>query len=214
MVDHLSVVRIANQNYAEVETEFVRRHIGQLQEYWKIKKYDTGYHKLRFNNDYENPLILIQGWNKFRDFHELPTNVEIELAYYGDNVFEIFSINDLDNGRHISSFHSRSLHPGRTRVFNIPLTPTTVDLPYLKLNMELATFLQKWKIQDLILCGDNGNKYNIAVLNNTNIENMELGYNWRDISKALTFKVGDTIRFKFEISNQRVSSRCHVFKLA
>jgi hypothetical protein len=43
--------------------------------YWSVKKTDIGFHKLRFNNNYENPLIL--GWNKFKKWHRFPKRNDI-----------------------------------------------------------------------------------------------------------------------------------------
>jgi hypothetical protein len=109
----------------------VKRHVGRLEEYWKVKKNDTDFHKLKFNNSYENPLITVQGWNKFRDFHDLPANVQIELLYHGKNIYEIFEITDLDNGKVIPEFHSRSMHSYKTEWFDVDITLANWDAPKL-----------------------------------------------------------------------------------
>jgi hypothetical protein len=98
-----------------------------LDGFWSIEKTDTKYHKLRFNDDYENPLICVQGWNKFKEWHDLPNNVEIELIYYGNKKFGIFSINDLGPQVHIPSFHSRSVHPTKTAYFDMQLYPSNIS---------------------------------------------------------------------------------------
>ncbi|KAK2355992.1 hypothetical protein QL285_093356 [Trifolium repens] len=86
-----SVVKLSFQNYAEIETSFVQDKRPQLNGYWSIIKNDTQFHKLKLNDDYENPLLLIQGWNKIKAFHNLPDNVQIEFLYYGNKTFEIAS---------------------------------------------------------------------------------------------------------------------------
>jgi hypothetical protein len=119
------------QKYAEIDTKFVVHHREQLNEYWKVKKNDTDFHKLKFNRDYENPLILVQGWNKFRDFNDLPKNVQILMIYRGNNLYEIDEIFDLDDNRSIPSFHSRSLHPTETTFFDVEITAGNIDAPKL-----------------------------------------------------------------------------------
>jgi hypothetical protein len=119
------------QKYAEVQTSFVRRYVGRLNGFWSIEKTDTDYHKLRFNDDYDNPLICVQGWNKFKEWHDLPNNVEIELIYNGNRKSGIYSINDLDSRIHVPSFHSRSLHPTKTAYFDMQLAHSTLSVPKL-----------------------------------------------------------------------------------
>jgi hypothetical protein len=137
-----------SQKYGEVETEFTRRHVGQLCEYWKVKKNDTDFHKIRFNLDYENPLILVQGWNEFNNFHDLPKNVEIRFMYRGNNIYEIMETNDLDSRIHIPAFHSRSSLPTRTATFEVELTNLNVDRPKLvsSFNKSTITILFNFEI--------------------------------------------------------------------
>jgi hypothetical protein len=61
----------------------------------------------------------------------LPDNVEIELAYLGDNIFEVFQINEIMSPDRAPSFHSRSLIPTLTANFDIELTPLNIDVPKL-----------------------------------------------------------------------------------
>ncbi|PNX91516.1 hypothetical protein L195_g047647, partial [Trifolium pratense] len=124
-----SIVKLAHQNFAEIETDFIYRQRGEVYGYWKVKKNDTDYHKLKFNNDYENPLILIQGWNKFKNFHNLPDNVHIELIFHGNNEFEVHSVRELNSPNDIPPFHSRSIRPPHIAVFDFKLTQTLVDQP-------------------------------------------------------------------------------------
>jgi hypothetical protein len=50
------------QKYAEVHTSFVRQNVGRLDGFWSIEKTDTDYHKLRFNDNYRNPLNAAIYW--------------------------------------------------------------------------------------------------------------------------------------------------------
>jgi hypothetical protein len=106
-------------------------NLGQLSEYWKVKKNDTDFHKLRFNLDYENPILLVQGWNEFKNFHDLPKNVAIRFMYRGNNIYEVMEIEDLDIECHIPAFHSRSIMTGRSATFDIEVTNLNVDKPKL-----------------------------------------------------------------------------------
>jgi hypothetical protein len=106
-------------------------HRQQLKEYWKVKKNDTDFHKLKFNCDYENPLILIQGWNKFKEFNDLPKNVQIVMIYWGNNFYQVDEILDLDANHSIPSFHSRSLHPNQTTFFDVDITAGNIHAPKL-----------------------------------------------------------------------------------
>ncbi|GAU32455.1 hypothetical protein TSUD_144640 [Trifolium subterraneum] len=136
--DSLSIVKTSDQKYAEIETSFGKRHRGETYGNWQVIKNDTDYHKLRFNNDYENPLILTQGWNKFKEFHNLPDNVEVMLSFHGNNTFQVDVIKELKGRAEIPSFHSRSLHPTRTSVFDFSLTPNNVDVPQFVVDFDFA----------------------------------------------------------------------------
>ncbi|GAU45082.1 hypothetical protein TSUD_85680 [Trifolium subterraneum] len=211
----LSIVRLAHQKYAEIETDFVSRHRGEINGYWKVKKNDTDYHKLKFNNDYENPLILVQGWNKLKDFYNLPNNVQVNLIFHGSNEFEVQSVKEVLSPNEIPPFHSRSLLPQRTAVFDFELTRINIQVPKFRLGQDLGSFLQTSHFDYLVLCGDNGQKFNIHLLNINNVDRMKLGYNWEHICNCLNFNDGNVIRFKFELkSGNAISSRCHLMKLA
>ncbi|KAK2444077.1 hypothetical protein QL285_015131 [Trifolium repens] len=152
------------QKYAEINPEFVQQHQFKLVEYWKLKTNDTHFHKIKFNKDYDNPLILIQGWNKIKEFHALPDNVEIELDYLGDNIFDIFQINEIVWPTRAPSFHSRSLIPTLTANFEIELTPLNIDVQKLRIDMEFASFLDKYVVAWVYFSGDNKEKCNHQVL--------------------------------------------------
>ncbi|KAK2437407.1 replication protein A 70 kDa DNA-binding subunit [Trifolium repens] len=130
------------EKYAEVHTSFVRRNVGRLDGFWSIEKTDTDYHKLRFNDNYGNPL---------------------NAAIYCD----------------------------------------------------LAAFIDTWSFKYLVLCGENGKRCRIQVLNAPDIHRMKLAYNWKDFCASQDFKVGDKIRFKFDknVVDTDSSNPCHVFKL-
>ncbi|KAK2428165.1 hypothetical protein QL285_026701 [Trifolium repens] len=191
-----SIVRLSSQKYAEINPEFVQQEGIKLAEYWKVKKNDTDFHKLKFNKDYDNPLILIQGWNKIKEFHALPDNVEIELDYLGDNIFDIFQINEINETARVPSFHSRSLIPTLTANFEIELTPLNIDVQKLRIDMEFASFLDKYDVSWVYFCGDNKEKWSMAVLNLGCVQKMKFGYHWDEFCQSQKFKPGDMIRFK------------------
>ncbi|KAK2356831.1 hypothetical protein QL285_094154 [Trifolium repens] len=207
---------------AEVETSFARDHIGQLNGYWKVHNNDTDFHKLKFNNNYDNPLIA-QGWNEFKDFHEMPESVEIELIYHGNNVFEVLQFKQLitDNEiqpfqfetcTEIPAFHSRSIEPEKTVFFEIELNDLQIGLPEFKIPYAFATFLNQWHFEDLVLCAENGHMYSCRLKHHGSINRMKL-MNWNQVCENQKLKAGHVIRFKFEKYSASISSRCHIFKL-
>jgi hypothetical protein len=123
----------------------------QLNGYWSIIKNDTQFHKLKLNDDYENPVLLIQGWNKIKAFHNLPDNVQIEFLYYGNKTFEIASSKKIKSMDEISPFHSRSMHPTCTTIINVELTPTNIDVPKLvsRSRLLILLFISIYKIRYL-----------------------------------------------------------------
>jgi hypothetical protein len=80
--------------------------------------------------------------------------------------------------------------------------------------MEFADFLNKRGVGYLLLCGDNGKRTTIGVLNAPDLAKMKLGYKWAGFCLEQKFSPGDMIRFKLEFNGSRVSRRCHVYKLA
>jgi hypothetical protein len=76
-------------------------------------------------------LILIQGWNKFKEFNDLPKNVQIVMIYWGNNFYQVDEILDLDANHSIPSFHSRSLHPNQTTFFDVDITTGNIHAPKL-----------------------------------------------------------------------------------
>jgi hypothetical protein len=173
----------------------------------------------------------------------LPDNVEIELDYLGDNIFDIFQINEIVWPTRAPSFHSRSLIPTLTANFEIELTPLNIDVQKLvssvnyeikfkysvsfylnlsaciltvflqRIDMEFASFLDKYVVPWVYFCGDNKEKWSMAVLNLGCVQKMKFGYHWDEFCQSQKFKPGDMIRFKFQISNHHVLKRCHVYKL-
>jgi hypothetical protein len=79
--------------------------------------------------------------------------------------------------------------------------------------MPFAEFLNNGGVGYLLLCGDNGHRTTIGVLNSPTLEKMKLGYKWAEFCISQNFKIGDMIRFKFNVYGRRVSRRCHVYKL-
>jgi vacuolar-type H+-ATPase subunit I/STV1 len=119
------------QRFIEVETTFAHRHRGQLCRYWNIKKNDTDVHQLRYNNQTENPLLGYQGWNEFKDHHDLPDNVIVTFTYHGNNFFEVSETEEIICSNQIPPFHSRSLDPAKTTYFDVQLADVQVNVPKL-----------------------------------------------------------------------------------
>ena len=103
-------------------------------------KNDKEHHKLKFNKNYENPLLLNEGWESFKKFHNLPDDVEVVLQYFGHDLFGVISFKELAGGASIPPFHSRSFVPKKTDFFQFNLTNMRVDNPKLVSHFTLYSF--------------------------------------------------------------------------
>ncbi|GAU12581.1 hypothetical protein TSUD_131910 [Trifolium subterraneum] len=211
--DTFSIVRCADQNYAEIETEFVERQKFHLPDTWQVIKDVKDNYCLQFNNEYGNPLILNKGWEEFKKYFTLPKNVEIVLDYYGSGVFAIKTIKELTLKSQLPAFHSKSQIPNKTTCYEVTLMPMNYNGPKLKpLPMDFASFLQKFDY--ITLCGRNGMTMPIGVYRKNDLHRIRLGPNWDNFSMSQQFKAGDEIRFKFEVKDDgSICNRCHVFKV-
>jgi hypothetical protein len=120
--------------------EFATRHRYYLGKTWKVIKNDKEHHKLKFNKNYGNPLLLNEGWESFKKFHNLPDDVEVVLQYFGHDLFGVKSFKQLGDEATISEFHSRSFAPKKTTFFEFELTPNRVDMPKIVSHLTLFMF--------------------------------------------------------------------------
>jgi hypothetical protein len=67
--------------------------------------------------------------------------------------------------------------------------------------------------ESIVLCGDEGKKFSINVLNSPDVNRIKLGRDWYDFCYASNLKAGDVIRFKFKLGFPNASQRCHVYKV-
>ncbi|KAK2360331.1 hypothetical protein QL285_011009 [Trifolium repens] len=212
-IETFSIVRLSHQGHAEIETAFARRHRSYLSKTWKVIKNDKHHHKLKWNKNYENPLLLNEGWESFKKFHNLPDDVEVVLQYFGHDLFGVKSFKKLAGGASIPPFHSRSFVPKKTDFFQFKLTNMRVDNPKLVLDSDFAQFLRSYNLEYINLCGDNGMTMTLCVLNLGDMLRTKLAYNWGEFSKSQQFKEGDLVTFKFELIDEFTASpRCHVYK--
>ncbi|GAU41024.1 hypothetical protein TSUD_133310 [Trifolium subterraneum] len=176
--DTFSIVRLANQDYAEIETDFVNRQKYHLPDTCQLIKNVNENHSLQFNNEYDNPLILNKGWEEFNNFHNLPKNVEVVLDYYGSGVFSIKNFKELTLKSQLPAFHSKSLIPNKTTCYEVTLMPMNYNGPKLKpLPMDFATFLQDYWFDFITLCGQNGMTMPIGVYRKNDLHRIRLGPN-------------------------------------
>jgi hypothetical protein len=96
-----------------------------------VVKNEKVYHELKFNNDYDNPLILNEGWKAFKEFYKMSDNVLIVFEYYGHGLFGVLATGDRENLDEIPAFHSRSEHQHSTAIFDVNLTGQHFDAPKL-----------------------------------------------------------------------------------
>jgi hypothetical protein len=119
------------QAFAEVETDFIRRHRGELSSSWNVREDASNFNILTYNNSINNPLIEKNGWTEFLAFHSLPDDIAVLLRYRGGNLFELAHYEVISSLQTIPSFHSRSLVPFYTDFFDMELTDMKIDVPKL-----------------------------------------------------------------------------------
>ncbi|GAU30737.1 hypothetical protein TSUD_145340 [Trifolium subterraneum] len=145
------------QGYAEIDPSFITQYFNQLRKKWLIYNNQGAFNTIEFNKSYENPIISI-GWTKLAESFQLPNNVEIELSYYGKNLFEVIAVKEASLPTTINPFHSRSIHPRLTKTFDFILNIGQIDCAELLLPPALGNYLQHNDYQQLLLCGDNNKK--------------------------------------------------------
>jgi hypothetical protein len=101
----------------------VSQNFNQLPKKCYIFNAAGKFNVLNFNQKNENPLLVF-GWTKLAQHHSFPTNVEIMFGYYEEGLFAINSFKELDCDRDdlILPFHSRSVMPKLTKVWEIVLS--------------------------------------------------------------------------------------------
>jgi hypothetical protein len=95
--------------------------VNELSEEWYILSSKGVYHKCIFKSNTKFPLIT-QGWDELKKCEGFGDNVHLDLAYYGGNLFSVVYVKHISSCVDIFPFHSRSLMPKQTFVFNVPLT--------------------------------------------------------------------------------------------
>ncbi|WJX95253.1 DNA helicase [Trifolium repens] len=115
------VIRLSFQNYGEVDPSFHQEFLNQLGKEWYILSSNGVYHKCIFNCNPKFPLIT-EGWEELKKCEGFGDNVNVDLAYYGGNLFSVVYVKVITSCVDIMPFHSRSLKPKQTFVFDIPLS--------------------------------------------------------------------------------------------
>ncbi|CAJ2644639.1 uncharacterized protein LOC123923040 [Trifolium pratense] len=204
------IVKISDQLYPEVEPTFAARQYQKLKKKWHVFNNNESSTTLGFNRDYINPLIQT-GWAEFKTLNNLPNNVEITVGHYGPRIFNLISYKEISLPTEIPSFHSRSIKPNETIFFEILMTPENITATKLKLQYNFANFLREHMLYFLLLIGDNGFKEDCSVNDFHDSKNTSLGNSWNKFAASQYFKIGDIVRFKFDLSN--LNGNCKVYKL-
>lgn len=110
------------KSHAEVDPQFVYKFQNKIRDPWIIMKEDGGVQPLTFNPSLINP-TLSEGWDKLKEYHGFPDNVEVVFGYYGNNMFGVVMFREMGCCTEFPSYHSRSLLPAKTRIFDVQLTP-------------------------------------------------------------------------------------------
>jgi hypothetical protein len=81
-----------------------------------------------------------------------------------------------------------------------------------KLPTPFAQYLKDRLIDYLIVCGDRRMKEILKVIDPIDTTKTSIGQEWIHVCESNFFKIGDNIRFKFDLND--TDHRCHVFKLS
>lgn len=105
----------------EIEPGFVKGNLANLSALWQLLNKENTGHILTFNKSLVNPL-LAHGWTEFKDFNDLPENVEIVFGYYGNNMFSVYMFKTIYKHDDLPTWHSRCTIINRTAFFDSLLT--------------------------------------------------------------------------------------------
>jgi beta-glucosidase/6-phospho-beta-glucosidase/beta-galactosidase len=97
------------------------RHFLELKEDWFVMNSTGSSHKLKYNRTHSFPQIT-EGWEALKVFEGFPENVEVVFGHYGGRLFVVVSFKEIENFNEIAAFHSRSMAPNETELFDISLT--------------------------------------------------------------------------------------------
>ncbi|KAL5062436.1 hypothetical protein RYX36_024173 [Vicia faba] len=116
--------------YAEIDPEFIRNHSDELRKSWTMLNNQGVHQKVIFNQVGDHP-IIISGCQFLEAYYNLPSEVVIEVGYYGNNNFGIIRFKELSKWDNLPNFHSRYVFDDDIHAFNVTLSPITASLPKL-----------------------------------------------------------------------------------
>jgi len=107
--------------HPEVEPSFVKGNLANLAGSWRLLNTENMGHLLTFNKSFVNPL-LTNGWFEFKNFNDLPNNVEIVFGYYGNNMFSGYMFKTIYKHSELPTWHSRCIIGNESAYFDSLLT--------------------------------------------------------------------------------------------
>jgi hypothetical protein len=107
--------------HPQIEPAFVKENLANLPASWHLLNTENRGHILTFNKSLVNPL-LTHGWTELKEFNDLPENVEIVFAYYGNNLFSVYMFKTIYTHNDLPTRHSRCTINNHTAYFDSLLT--------------------------------------------------------------------------------------------
>ncbi|XP_058767571.1 uncharacterized protein LOC131641284 [Vicia villosa] len=205
-----TIAKLSEQKFAEIDPKFICRFGNNITKTWTILNNQGVHHVLIYNKDEIHPLI-ISGWKDVEDFYNCPSNAVLEVGYYMDDNFSILNIKNIEDIEQLPFYHSRFWGANNIMVFDLGLTNVELCQTKLRLDEDFAALLKDYNYNCLNLCCDNGTRtiLNLAYINTT--YPTKLGPDWEEFCQTNMFKVGDTIRFRFDV--RCPNKKCHVYKI-
>ncbi|KAL5065188.1 hypothetical protein RYX36_026925 [Vicia faba] len=76
------------QMYAKIDPEFMRNYNDELSKSWTMLNNQGVHQEVIFNKVRDHPMIISE-WPLLEAYYDLPSEVIVEVGYYGNNNFKI-----------------------------------------------------------------------------------------------------------------------------
>ncbi|CAJ2644773.1 unnamed protein product [Trifolium pratense] len=209
VIGSFKTLHVPNEPYGEIDPNFLKQfHDHDFQCTWKLQDEQRKYHRIMFNGDFSHPL-LTKGWNSLRSYYGMEDeHFEIEIAYYGQNLFTIKKGQNIVDTSIIPNFHSRSTTLDQTLYFDHTITSKS----FLVFNADMSKYIDKNDFNCLVLCGKKGKKIDANIESDyLELPSCYIEDEWKTFCTRNKFKIGDRVRIKFASVNQ--SHMVHIFKI-
>ncbi|CAI8610303.1 unnamed protein product [Vicia faba] len=112
--------------FPKIDQVFVKTNMADLTKTWTIMNNEGVHHTIVFNKNLDHP-VIVSGWKVLESYYNLPPDMVVAFAYYGNDNFSISSIKELNAFEELPKFHNRFLKREGIIFCDVDLTPQNVD---------------------------------------------------------------------------------------